>query len=112
VARRKAQLALARACDRIVNAPVGDRDNIRHAMCFHVGGIIANGDIGYEEAYPLLLAAARAVAHHPPWRDLGGINCRVARSLEAGMRHPLPLDPAELWLRELRSRLAARRAAP
>ena len=72
----------------------------------YIGGIIARGDIGYEEAYAALLEAALAMpVYRDPWR---GLETKVARSIEAGMGAPLPLPPNEQWVRDFRARMQAR----
>jgi hypothetical protein len=105
-ARRKALTALEHACALIAAAAPGTRDNTRHAQCYFIGGLIERGDLGYGEAYDAVLSAMLV---HPPRHDL---EHRIARSIESGMEHPLPISEAELWLRGLRARLAARIAAP
>ena len=77
-AQRKAQAQLERACARIVAAPCGAQDSTRHAQCFYIGGLIARGDLGYEEAYAALLEAALRHA---------GLSRSVAQS--RGARRPL-----------------------
>jgi hypothetical protein len=108
-AQRKALTELERACARIVAAPCGSQDSTRHAQCFYIGGLIARGALDYAMACRALLAAARAMrAHRDPWRNL---EQRVHASIEAGIGRPLPISEAELWLRSLRARLGAQRAA-
>jgi hypothetical protein len=107
-ARRKAMALPERACERIVDAPPGSRNDTRCPQCFFVGGLIARGDLDYPAAYDALLRAAQAVEHDPPWR---GLEKWVARSLEAGMARPLEVSPVDLFMRGLRARLAARKAA-
>ena len=53
-AQKKALAELERACAKIVAAPCGAQDSTRHAQCFYIGGLIARGDLGYEEAYAAL----------------------------------------------------------
>ena len=81
----------------------------RHQQCFFIGGIIGRGDLDYATAYDALLAASRAVAHVPPWRNLQD---RVAASIAAGMGYPLALSNVELFMRNLRARMRAQRPAP
>jgi hypothetical protein len=107
-ARKQALRALGRACERIVAAPCGERDNTRDAQCCFIGGLVERGDLDYPTAYAALLAAARAVAHDPPWRNL---EARVANSIAAGMKRPLALSETDLFMRNLRARMRARRAA-
>ena len=106
-AQKKALAALAQACARIVAAPCGAQDGTRHAQCFYIGGLIARGDLGYEEAYAALLGAARAMpVYRDPWRDL---ESRVARSLEAGIGRPLVISEDELLMRRFRARMRFKR---
>ena len=101
-AQRQAQAQLDRACAKIVGAPHGGQDATRHAQCFFIGGLIARGDLGYEEAFVALLAASRAMpAYGKPWRNLEE---RVAGSIKAGMERPLPLSDTERWMRDFRAR--------
>ena len=106
---RQALIALGRACAKIVAAPCGARENTRHQQCFYIGGLIGRGDLDYATAYDALLAASRAVAHVPPWRNLED---RVAASIAAGMDYPLALSNVELFMRNLRARMRAQRPAP
>ena len=104
-AQKKARNELSRACVKIVTAPCGAQDTVRHRMCFYIGGLVARGDLGYEEAFDSLLAAALAMPVHragEPWRDLEG---RVARSIESGMARPLALSETEAWVRDFRARM-------
>jgi hypothetical protein len=83
------------------------QDATRHTQCFFIGGLIARGDLGYEEAFVALLAASRAMpAHREPWRNLEE---RVARSIEAGMERPLALSETEQWVRDFRARMRLKR---
>jgi hypothetical protein len=107
-ARKQALQVLDRACERIVATPCGERDNTRHAQCFFIGGLVERGDLDYPTAYAALLASARAVAHDPPWRNLED---RVANSIAAGMKRPLALSETDLFMRNLRARMRARRPA-
>ena len=101
-AQKKAQAQLERACAKIIAAPCGAQDSTRHAQCFYIGGLIARGDLGYEEAYAALLEAACAMpVHRDPWRNL---DARVARSIESGMERPLALSETEQWVRNFRAR--------
>ena len=50
-AQKKARNELSRACVKIVTAPCGAQDTVRHRMCFYIGGLVARGDLGYEEAF-------------------------------------------------------------
>jgi Bifunctional DNA primase/polymerase, N-terminal len=106
-AQKKAQAELEKACARIVAAPCGAQDSTRHAQCFYVGGLIARGDLGYEEAYASLLEAACAMpVYRDPWLNLEE---RVARSIEAGMERPLALSQTESWIRNFRARMRLQR---
>jgi hypothetical protein len=88
--RGQALEALERACARIICAPCGEQDNIRHKQCFYVGGLIGRGDLDYATAFAALIAATRAMpVHRDPWRDL---NKRVERSIKAGMFRPRTRD--------------------
>jgi hypothetical protein len=104
-ARRRALAMLSRACGEIAGALPGHRDTTRHRWCFHLGGLIERGELLYPEVYDAVL---RAMSVHPPRHDL---EARVARSIECGMEHPLPISETEIWLRHLRARLAERRRA-
>jgi hypothetical protein len=105
--QRKAQADLERACAKIVAAGPGTQDATRHAQCFYIGGLIARGDLGYDEAYAGLLEAALAMpVYRDPWRNLDE---RVARSIEAGIGRPLAISETELWLRNFRARMRLRR---
>ena len=102
-AQKAARAQLERACAKIVAAPPGSQDATRHAQCYLVGGFIGRGDLGYEESFAALLAAALAMpAYADPWRNL---ETRVARSIEAGMAAPLPLSETEAWVRNFRARM-------
>ena len=106
-ARKKALASLEQACATIVAAPCGEQDDTRNRKCFYVGGLVARGDLDYEAAYDALLEAARAMpAYRSSWRNLEE---RVARSIGAGMDHPLALSETELWLRNLRARMRLKR---
>ena len=94
---------------RVVTAPEGAQDATRHAQCFYIGGLVARGDLGYEEAYEALLKAALRHAgpsRGDPWRNLEE---RVARSLESGMARPLALSETEHWVRDFRARMRLKR---
>lgn len=107
-AQRGARAKLAQACARIAAAPCGAQDATRHAQCFYIGGLVARGDLGYEEAFVGLLVAARAMpAHREPWRDL---ETRVARSLESGIGRPLALSETEQWVHNFRARMRLKRS--
>jgi hypothetical protein len=108
-AQKNARAQLERACAKIVAAAPGTQDSTRHAQCFYIGGLIARGDLGYEEAYAALLEAARAMpAYRDPWRNL---ETRVARSLEAGIGQPLALSETESWVRRFRARMSSKQPA-
>jgi Bifunctional DNA primase/polymerase, N-terminal len=108
-AQKKAHAALEKACARILGAPCGAQDATRHRECFYIGGLIGRGDLGYEEAYEALLAAAFAMpVYRDPWRNLEE---RVARSLEAGLGHPLAISKTEAWIRDFRARMRLQRPA-
>ena len=106
-ARKKALASLGQACATIVAAPCGEQDDTRHRQCFYIGGLVARGDLDYQAAYGALLEAARAMpTYRSSWRNLEE---RVARSIAAGMDHPLALSETELWLRNLRARMRLKR---
>jgi hypothetical protein len=106
-AQRKAQSELERACAKIVAAACGAQDSTRHAQCFYIGGLIARGDLGYEEAFAALLEAACAMpVYRDPWHNL---DARVARSIESGIERPLALSETERWVREFRARMRLKR---
>jgi hypothetical protein len=106
-AQRGAQAQLERACAKVAAAPFGAQDATRHRMCFYIGGLIARGDLGYQEAYAALLEAACAMpAYREPWRNL---ETKVARSLEAGIGRPLALSETEQWVRAFRARMRLQR---
>ena len=108
-AQRAARAQLERACIKIVAAPCGAQDSTRHAQCYFVGGLVARGDLGYEEAFVALLGAARAMpVYRDPWRNLGE---RVARSIEAGIGRPLAISETEMWMRNFRARMRFKRPA-
>ena len=97
--RSQGRAALARACQRIAAAPCGQRDLTRHQQCYYVGGLIARGDISEAEAFNALLEASLEMqARGHGWHDL---EKRVEASLHAGMAHPLPFSPSELFERRL-----------
>jgi hypothetical protein len=101
--RRQALAMLARACDRIRNAPAGAQGDTRRKQVFLIGGVVARGDLSLEEAFSALLAASREMpVYRPsePWRDLEML---TARSLVAGAARPLPLTVAEAFSRRLRA---------
>jgi Bifunctional DNA primase/polymerase, N-terminal len=105
-AQRKALAQLERACAKVLTAPCGAQDSTRHAQCYLIGGLIARGDLGYEEAYAALIEAALAMpVYRDPWRNLEE---RTARSIESGMNAPLPLPANEQWVRDFRARMQAR----
>jgi hypothetical protein len=108
--RRRVLVALERACERIVAALPGSRNDTRCKQCFLIGGYVARGDVDYPTAFDALLAAACAVAHDPPW-PLESLRKWVAQSIAAGMEQPLPLSETEQWLRDFRARRAAWRAS-
>jgi hypothetical protein len=102
-AQKSVRAQLERACAKIVAAPPGAQDSTRHAQCYLVGGLIGRGDLGYEESFEALLAAALAMpAYTDPWRNL---ETRVACSIEAGMAAPLPISANEAWVRNFRARM-------
>jgi Bifunctional DNA primase/polymerase, N-terminal len=102
-AQKKALAALGRACAKIAAAPCGAQDSTRHAQCFFVGGLIGRGDLDYATAYAALLEAACAMpVYRDPWRDL---ESHVARSIEAGIDHPLAFSETESWIRNFRARM-------
>ena len=106
-ARKKALASLEEACAKIVVARCGEQDDTRHRQCFYIGGLVARGDLDYLAAYRALLEAARAMpAYRSSWRNL---EARVARSIGAGMEHPLALSETEFWLRSLRARMRLKR---
>jgi hypothetical protein len=109
--RGQGRAALARECARIVGAPAGERDNIRHRACFTVGGLVARGDVDEREAYDALLAACQQVplTSGRPWHRLEE---RVEKSLAAGMEQPLPLSNPDRLMRNLRARMRAQRPSP
>ena len=81
--REQALATLRRACARVIAAPEGAQEDIRHRECFHIGGMIARGDLDYATAFTALVAAACAMpTYRDPWRNLDE---RVARSIKAGM---------------------------
>ena len=81
--REQALATLRRACARVIAAPEGAQEDIRHRECFHIGGMIGRGDLDYATAITALVAAARAMpTYRSPWRNLDE---RVARSIKAGM---------------------------
>jgi hypothetical protein len=105
--RSRGRTALARACERIVNAPCGQQDVVRHAQSFYVGGLCARGDLDVGEALAALTAAAEAMpTYGKPWRNLGR---RVAASFESGRARPLPLSITERYMRDLKDRMRLRR---
>jgi putative DNA primase/helicase len=81
---RKPGLAeLEHACAKIILAPNGSQENVRHAQCFYLGALIGRGELDYETAYAACLAAARAMpTYRDSWRDL---ERRVERSIKAGI---------------------------
>ena len=100
--RRRARSSSVHA-PRSPPRPPGAQDATRHAQCYLVGGFIGRGDLGYEEGFAALLAAALAMpAYADPWHNL---ETRVARSIEAGMAAPLPLSETEAWVRNFRARM-------
>jgi Bifunctional DNA primase/polymerase, N-terminal len=81
--REQALATLKRACARVIAAPEGAQEHIRHRECFNIGGMIGRGDLDYATAFTALVAAACAMpTYRDPWRNLDE---RVARSIEAGM---------------------------
>ena len=81
--REQALATLRRACARVIAAPEGAQEHIRHRECFHIGGMIGRGDLDYATAFTALVAAACAMpTYRDPWRNLDE---RVARSIKAGM---------------------------
>ncbi len=109
-AQKKARNELSRACVKIVTAPCGAQDTARHRMCFYIGGLVARGDLGYEEAFdspPRRGPRHAGPSRGDPWRDLDG---RVARSIESGMARPLALSETEAWVRDFRARMRLKQA--
>ena len=81
--REQALATLKRACARVIAAPEGAQEHIRHRECFNIGGMIGRGDLDYATAFTALVAAACAMpTYRDPWRNLDE---RVARSIKAGM---------------------------
>lgn len=70
-------------CDKIVNAPNGDQNNIINKAAFNVGTIVGTGDLSEAEAHSVLLGAARS-GGHPERRAVASITS----GLNAGMRQP------------------------
>jgi hypothetical protein len=104
-ARRQGRAALKQACRRIVAAQPGERDNVRHRECYTIGGLIARGDVDEKEAFDALLdASLKMQAKGHGWRDL---ERRVAASLAAGIKRPLPLSEIEQWMRHWRGQIHA-----
>jgi Bifunctional DNA primase/polymerase, N-terminal len=85
ITSRKGALAvLEHALARIIGAPAGEQENTRHAQCFKIGALIAEGVLDYATARSALVAAAEAMpAYREPWRDL---EAKIDASLERGMR--------------------------
>lgn len=82
--RQEALAVLTWAVARIVGAPAGEQENIRHRQCFKIGTLIAEGVMDYAIARQALITAAEAMpAYGAPWRDL---EAKVEASLERGMR--------------------------
>jgi hypothetical protein len=109
VTHRRALAVLGRACQRIASAPCGSQYTTLRNETFMIGGILERDGLGYADAYQALLGAARRMpAYRGPWR---GLEAMIARMLEDGMAKSLPVSETELWLRELRARLTARKDA-
>jgi hypothetical protein len=78
-----ARVLLGRACRLIVGAANGTQDTVRHAQCFLVGLLVGRGELGYDEAFVALCAAANMMpAYGKPWRRLSE---KVERSLHSGI---------------------------
>jgi hypothetical protein len=106
--RQQGRAALQRACDRILAAQPGERDNVRHRECYTVGGLVARGDIDEREAYDALLAACQLVplTGGRPWHKLEE---RIKKSLAAGEARPLPLSIVDRFMRDLKARMRVRK---
>jgi hypothetical protein len=105
--RKKALLALERACARIVAAPCGEQRSTLNRESFTIGGLIGRDDLDYTEGCDALVAAARQMpAYREPWHNLEEM---VAHALEDGMARPLPVSDVELFMRNLRARMRAQR---
>jgi hypothetical protein len=108
--RQQALKALRRACERIVVAQPGERDNVRHRECYTVGGLIGRGDLDEAEAHQALLAASLEMqAKGHGWHDL---EKRVAASLAAGIERPLPLSDIDRLMRSLHISAPLRKSSP
>jgi hypothetical protein len=96
--RQQGRAALRRACDRILAAQPGERDNVRHRECYTIGGLVGRGDVDEREAYDALLAACQLVplTGGRPWHKLQE---RIEKSLAAGIKRPLPLSEVDQWMR-------------
>jgi hypothetical protein len=82
--RKEALAALEHALFRIISAPAGEQESTRHAQCFKMGVLIAEGVLDYATARVALVAAAEAMpAYGAPWRKL---EAKVEASIERGIR--------------------------
>jgi Bifunctional DNA primase/polymerase, N-terminal len=83
----RGRFALEQACHAIENAPNGAQEFTLNKRAYTVGGMVARGDIAWEEAREELIAAAKRMPiHGKPWRKL---DAKVERALEDGMARPL-----------------------
>jgi hypothetical protein len=83
--RQGARMALARACTKIISAPVGQRDDTLNTETFLVGALVRRGVLSFAEAHAALVTAARAMPtfrRDHPHCDLGK---KIGNSLQAGV---------------------------
>jgi hypothetical protein len=84
ISRKEALKSLERAVLLIMSAPEGEQETTRHAQCFKMGALIAEGVLDYDTARHALIAAAEEMpAYGSPWRDL---RAKVEASIERGIR--------------------------
>jgi hypothetical protein len=84
ISRKEALKALERAVLVILSAPNGEQETTRHAQCFKMGVLIAEGALDYATARHALVAAAEEMpACGSPWRNL---EAKVETSIERGIR--------------------------
>jgi hypothetical protein len=84
--RLDALTALQHAVAKIVGARRGEQESTRHAQCFRIGVLIAEGVLDYDTAHRALVAAAEAMpAYGSPWRGLEAkVEASIARGIAAG----------------------------
>jgi hypothetical protein len=92
---RYGRAALESACAAIIDAPNGTQAVTLHRECWSIGGLIAGGVLAYESTLKALTEAALNMATYGrPWT---GLEKRVAKSVEGGLKNPRGIPEDEDW---------------